>query len=139
MKSIFKDVINRGNYDLSDLLRKIDVYHVEGKLTDEERDELYLEARNKANPENGVNYYAKLAELDGKVAEMERRLSVLESNDVEDNDVKDYPEYVVGKWYRTGDRASFEGENFVCSAPGGVVCTWSPKEYPPYWTPVTEG
>lgn len=136
MKSIFMDVINRGDYELSDFLTKIDTYHIAGKLTDEERDELYAEARNKANPENGVNYYAKLIELDRKIVEMEERLAALEGEDPVSGDEEEYPEYVVGKWYRNGDKVSFNGKRYECGAPEGVVCTWSPSEYPVYWTEV---
>ena len=45
MKTIFENVIERGGYDLTGLLNRIDSYHVMGKLTDEERDELYAKAR----------------------------------------------------------------------------------------------
>ena len=34
MKAIFENVIRRGGYDLTGLLKNIDRYHVEGKLTD---------------------------------------------------------------------------------------------------------
>jgi len=45
MKTIFENVIARGGYDLTGLLKNIDKYHVEGKLTDAEREELYAQAR----------------------------------------------------------------------------------------------
>lgn len=45
MKTIFESVIARGDYDLTGLLNKIDSYHVMGRLTDSERDELYAKAR----------------------------------------------------------------------------------------------
>ena len=45
MKQIFENIIKRGGYDLTRLLKKIDSYHIEGKLTDAERDELYAQAR----------------------------------------------------------------------------------------------
>ncbi|MBQ9116335.1 MAG: hypothetical protein IJY04_04880 [Clostridia bacterium] len=48
MKQIFINVINRGGFDLYALLAKIDVYHVEGKLSDAEREELYALANEKA-------------------------------------------------------------------------------------------
>ena len=41
--------------------------------------------------------------------------------------------YVVGKWYYNGDKCSFEGVNYVCIAPEGATCVWSPKDYPAYW------
>ena len=49
MKSIFENVIKKGGYDLTALLAKIDTYHIEGKLTDSERDELYRKIRCCAN------------------------------------------------------------------------------------------
>ena len=42
-------------------------------------------------------------------------------------------EYVPGKWYYAGDRVTFEGKRYVCSAPKGVVCVWSPGVFPAYW------
>ena len=51
MKAIFENVIRRGGYDLTGLLKNIDRYHVEGKLTDAEREELYSEARSEALPQ----------------------------------------------------------------------------------------
>lgn len=45
MKTIFENVIKKGGYDLTALLAKVDAYHIEGKLTDAEREELYALAR----------------------------------------------------------------------------------------------
>lgn len=45
MKTIFENVIERGGYDLTGLLGKIDSYHVMGRLTDAERDELVRKVR----------------------------------------------------------------------------------------------
>ena len=125
MKAIFESVINRGGYDLSDLLKKIDSYHIEGKLTDTEKDELYRKARGEATP--NVDVMAKLMELEERV----RKLESAEAPEQED-----YPEYVPGKWYYTGDKISYGGKNYICSAPAGVVCTWNPDEYPAYWSVV---
>lgn len=122
MKTIFESVIKRGGYDLSGLLKKIDSYHIEGKLTDAEKDELYSKARGEAAP--NVDVMAKLMELEDRVRK-------LESGDAPAQD--DYPEYVVGKWYYAGDKISYDGKNYVCAAPDGVVCTWSPAEFPDYW------
>ena len=35
MKNIFKTVIEKGGYDLTGMIAKIDTYHIEGKITDE--------------------------------------------------------------------------------------------------------
>lgn len=42
-------------------------------------------------------------------------------------------EYTPGTWYYRGDSVTFEGEVYVCIAPEGAVCTWSPTEYATYW------
>lgn len=122
MKTIFESVIARGGYDLSDLLKKIDSYHIEGKLTDAEKDELYRKARGEAAP--NVDVMAKLMDLEDRV----RKLESAEAPEQEA-----YPEYVVGKWYYAGDKISYGGKNYVCAAPEGAVCTWNPDEYPAYW------
>jgi hypothetical protein len=122
MKTIFESVIKRGGYDLSGLLKKIDSYHIEGKLTDAEKDELYQKARGEAAP--NVDVMAKLMELEDRVRKLESS---------ETPEQEDYPEYVPGKWYRNGDKMSFGGKNYICSAPEGMVCTWNPDEYPAYW------
>lgn len=128
MKSIFADVINRGAYDLSGLLKNIDKYHIEGKLTDADRDELYAKARGGAKPENSVDVLAKLQELEFRVSKLEQAGS---GNDTPDAGVP--AEYVPGRWYHKGDRVTFGGKVYTCTAPEGVVCTWSPSEYPAYW------
>ena len=41
--------------------------------------------------------------------------------------------YTPGTWYYRGDKVSFQGAVYTCTAPDGVVCVWSPAEYPVYW------
>ena len=48
MKELFEQVIQRREYDLKSLLTCIDQYHIEGKLTDDERQELTQAAREGA-------------------------------------------------------------------------------------------
>ena len=51
MKELFEQVIQRREYDLKSLLTCIDQYHIEGKLTDDERQELAQAAREGAAAE----------------------------------------------------------------------------------------
>lgn len=136
MKSIFQSVIKNGGYNLTDMLGKIDQYHIAGKLTDRDRDELYTLARDGADPSNKLDILSKLLEIEDRVTKLEKAGSQAESGNGEH--AEEYPEYVVGKWYRNGNRMTFEGTRYICTAPDGVVCTWSPAEYPPYWQEVTE-
>lgn len=128
MKTIFEEVIKRGMFDLKGLLKKIDTYNVEGKLTDEERNELYAKARKAANVENSIDVISKLTELEQRVIKLENA----GANDTVTGETT-ADEYVVGKWYYNGDKVTFEGTEYICIAPAGAVCTWSPAEYPAYW------
>lgn len=134
MKTIIEEVINRGTFDLKGLLKKIDVFNVEGKLTDTERDELYTKAREKADVANSVDVIAKLTELEQRVLVLEKAGA---DNDTATGDTT-ADEYVVGKWYYNGDKVMFEGTEYVCIAPESVVCTWSPQEYPAFWDKASE-
>ena len=127
MKTIFENVIARGDYDLAELLKKIDVYHIAGRLSDAERDELYEKARTGANPAESVDVLAKIAELERRVKALEER----QDSGTGSTDVPD--EYVVGKWYYKDDKVMYDGKKYTCTAPDGVVCVWSPAEYPAYW------
>lgn len=125
--TIFKNVITKGGYDLSILLARIDKYHIEGKISDEEREELIAMAREGASIAGGIDIIAKIEELDRRIKKIE------EGNITQENPNEAYEEYVTGKWYYSGDKCAFGGKNYVCIAPEGFVCTWSPIEYPAYW------
>lgn len=126
MKNIFKTVIDRGGYSLPVLLKNIDTYHIGGKLSDADREELYDLARNGAAPQDSADTLAKLAELD-------RRVAALESAGSSGTTGETVGEYVAGKWYYGGNECLFGGKTYICTAPEGVVCVWSPAEYPAYW------
>ena len=124
MYDVIKDVINTRRYVLADMLHKIDTLWAQGDLDDEQRTELIVLAQSNADMTQEVNVLAKLEEL-------EKCVRALESGSTEPGEA--YPDYVAGKWYYNGDKISFEGGKYKCIAPDGVVCVWSPKEYPVYW------
>lgn len=151
MKTIFESAIARGGYDLTVMLRRIDSYHIEGKLTDEERDELYAAARAGAQTSDSVAVMIKLQELDRRVKALEDKAKTEENpgeseGEGEGETVVTYPDYVAGKWYYNGDIVMYNGTAYKCIAPDkneetgaeAVVCTWSPDEYPAYWEQVAE-
>ena len=124
MYDVIRDVINTQRYVLADMLHKIDTLWAQGDLDDEQRKELIALARDKADMAQEVNVLARLEEL-------EQRVRALETGSAEPGEA--YPDYVVGKWYYSGDKITFEGGKYNCIAPDGAVCTWSPTEYPTYW------
>ena len=127
MYEIIKNVIQSGRYELTDILTKIDTLWVQSSLSDDERTELIALAREGAGVSQSVDVLEKLADLDKRVAALERAGATDPEPDVE------CPEYVAGKWYYKDDKITHNGQKYVCIAPDGVVCVWSPSEYPAYW------
>ena len=75
-KGIFEQVIARGGFDLTAMLARIDEYHIEGKLDDDERDALYAVARENAKAE--YDYAAEIEAIWAAIREL--RASVGESS-----------------------------------------------------------
>ena len=124
MYDVIKDVINTRRYVLADMLHKIDTLWAQGDIDDDQRTELIALAQGNADTTQEMNVLEKLKEL-------EQRVRALETGSTEPGEA--YPDYVVGKWYYSGDKITFEGGKYKCIAPDGVVCVWSPTEYPTYW------
>lgn len=131
MKKIFETVIEKGGYDLAKLLEKIDTYHIEGKLTDQERDELYELAR-----QTPVAQYDAAAEIEKLWAAI-RELQAGGNGDPPPDD--QWPEYVqptgAHDAYQTGAQVTFNGQKCRCIMDN---CVWSLSVYPAAWEIVTE-
>ena len=131
--SIIRSAIETGSYDLSSMLETIAYHQAHGDMTLEEMEELTGKAR-----ENAKTQYKEgdIATIILQLHDLDERVKALEEGD--EPAPKEYPEYVVGKWYYNGNGATFEGKKYDCIAPEGVVCVWSPAEYPTYWQEVVE-
>lgn len=123
MFEIIKNVISEKQFELSDILKKINTVWVQGDISDEEKTELAGMAQDNADTSNSIEVTAKLEELDRRVRVLENKFS---------GETEEYPDYVIGKWYYNGDKITFNGNKYVCIAPENQVCTWSPREYPTY-------
>ena len=128
MYDIAKNVIQSGNYKLTAMLDKLTTLWMEGQIDKEQRDELTQMAKQSPDARAELDVLAKLEDLD-------RRVAALEAGGG-DEEAEEYPEYVDGKWYYNGDKASYNGKRYTCTAPSGVVCVWSPDEHPAYWEEV---
>ena len=127
MYAIIKNVIQSGRDELTDMLTKIDTLRVQSSLTDDERTELIALALEGADVSQSVDVLEKLADLDKRVAALER------AGATDPEPGEEYPEYVAGKWYYKDDKCTYKGSKYICTAPAEVVCVWSPEEYPAYW------
>ena len=124
-------VIEAGGYDLADLLHRIDVLYAGGRLTDEEREMLVGEARERAEPD------AQLPSLTERVGALELRVAALEQGTYQPSEPEgdpEWPEYVrptsKDEYYRKGDKVTFEGAHYVCNKNNVVA---SPAENPKSW------
>ena len=129
--SIIRSAIETGSYDLSSMLETIAYHQAHGDMTLEEMEELTGKAR-----ENAKTQYKEddITTIILQLHDLDKRVKALEEG--YEPAPKEYPEYVVGKWYYNGDGVTFEGKKYDCIAPEGVVCVWSPAEYPTYWQEV---
>lgn len=121
-------------FKLDEVLATIDVLFAAGKLTEEQRDELITIAREKADPvaESGIE--ARLVEMANQIHELEQRIVALEIGGSNSEIGSTAEPYVDGKWYYNGDKIVWtDGETYMCVAPEGQVCVWSPEAYPAYW------
>lgn len=136
-----KSIIESGNFELSDMLNKIEVMWLKGSITDDERDELIQLARDNADVSQSVDVMTKLTDHDKRIADLEAKVEQLLAGATPEPEPTpdEYPAYVEGKWYYNGDKITFtDGKKYVCIAPEGQVCVWSPEGYPTYWQLVTE-
>lgn len=134
--------ISSGDFKLQAMLDKLTRLYIEDMLTEDEYDALMQLARDNANPDKEIEentdivkqLMLRVTESEQKLKDLEARIVKLEYPETESEEpVVTYEPYDPYKWYYKDMTCSFEGKNYVCIAPEGVVCTWSPAGYPPYW------
>lgn len=141
MYSVIKDVLTKGDFELVDMLNKINKLWVENSLTEEERDELMDLARTNAIPDNSYAENTKQIELLWKEIEsIKSRLNTLENDSgTVEPPTEEYPEYKqptgAHDAYNVGDKITFEGKKYECLING---CVWNPHDYPQGWKLVEE-
>ena len=128
IKPMIESTILSGDYELDKILSSIDLYHIEGSLTDEERRELIELARENAK----IQYKEEdISQLFDRLHALEERVTKLEETEV----VEKYPEYEDDRWYFSGEGVTFDGTKYICIA---KKTKFSPAEKPKDWQEVTE-
>ena len=133
MKNVIKKVIESKNYELSDMLKKIDTLWVQGSISEDVKNELSAMARNNASMQNSIDVLSKLEEFNKRLAALEEEVKALKGDETVTETEESVPQFETGKWYYSDDKVSFEGNTYICTAPENVACVWSPKDYPSYW------
>lgn len=131
MRITFETVIKRGGYDLTAMLANIDRYHIEGKLTDDDREALYAMARHQPVPQ-----YDCAKEIEALWAAI-RKLEAGAGNTGDNGE--EYPAFVqptgAHDAYQTGDGVTYNGQRYRCKMDN---CAWSPDVLPSAWEAVNE-
>ena len=136
MYEIIKNVIQSKQYELTDVLRKIDTLWFEGTLTEEKRAELRESAQTNAKPENS---YAPLQNqidtLFANVKELAQEIVALKNGGtLPEEETEEYPPYVqptgAHDAYKVGNKITYNGKKYECMSDG---CVWNPDDYPQGW------
>jgi len=140
MRDMIIGQIELGNFDLGDMLDRINYYHVAGKLTDAEREELISRAQEKAAKED-TRGQDEMLDLWGAVRELQSRVAALEA----DSDAPSAPEDEYPAWrnpvhlrdyYRAGEKMTYtDGRRYVCI--NLVPTRYGPDVYQQGWQEVT--
>lgn len=134
----FYELIGGRQYDLEDVLHRIDVMYAAGRLTDEERTELYALARENAKAE--YDYAAEIEAIWAAIREL--RASVGESSGGSSGEADEWPPYRqptgAHDAYFAGDKITYNEKHYTCIMPDGVACIWPPDVYPAGWQEVTD-
>ena len=148
MYEIIKNVIQSKDYELRDMLYKINKMYIESYITETQKTELDKLARANANAENSYapvqeqidEAFSQISELKitmeanaqgmSALKEAVEKLGAKIETPVEEPK-EEYPEYIqptgAHDAYHVGDKITFKGNRYTCLIDG---CVWSPEEYP---------
>lgn len=122
---ILKNVIESGEYRLSDMTGRIDTVWAEGKLTDAQRTELHDLTQSRLTPESEAPALAaQVAALTARMTDMEARLTALEGGGEEEEWPAWEPWDGVSDRYQHGAQVTHNGYHWRSIFAGQNV--WEP-------------
>ena len=139
MRSTFERIIRNGTYNLEQMLRRINYYHAEGRLTDEDREALISLARGEAPNALELDGKAEILALWRQIHTLQVRVTALEDGIVEPgetpaDDSESFPEFVqptgAHDAYQQGQGITWNGQRYRSLIDANV---WSPDVYPQGW------
>ena len=143
MRSTFERIIRNGTYNLEQMLRRINYYHAEGRLTDEDREALIALARGEAPNALELDGKAEILALWREIHALQARVTALEGSgegpgetpeDGPADDSAAFPEYVqptgAHDAYQAGQGITWNGQRYRSLIDANV---WSPDVYPQGW------
>ena len=156
MYDIIKNVIESKDYELRDMLYKINKMYIESNITEEQKTELDKLARANANAENSyAPFQEQIDEAFSQISELKitmeanaqgmsalkeavEKLGAKIETPVEEPK-EEYPEYIqptgAHDAYHVGDKITYNGKKYICKLDN---CVWNPDTYPAGWEEVVE-
>ena len=156
MFNIFKNVIETSDFDLRDILNKIEESYIKSSLSKEEQEELEEMARKHAKPENSyADVQKQIDDLAQKIEELQvtinanaQGMSAIKEaveqlggtiTPPAEQPTEEYPEYKqptgAHDAYKMGDKITYNGKHYECIFDN---CVWNPDEYPQGWKLIEE-
>lgn len=136
MYTIFQDAINAGGFDLNGITRTIAKYHIDGLLTDSQRDDLIAQARAKADPHQSYGTWQATADgIMQAIHSLTERITALEAGaPATPEQAEEWPLFVqptgAHDAYTMGAKITFEGKRYTSLLAGNA---YSPSVYPRGW------
>lgn len=143
-----KNLIKTKDFELKDMLKKINTVWLKNMLTDEQMEELEALARENAVAKNSYaplqeqinNIYIEIDAIKAEIKELKGETETGEDTEPEEPiETEEYPEFVqptgAHDCYNTGMKVTFNGEKYICKIDG---CVWDPITYPDAWEKVVE-
>lgn len=122
---ILKNVIESGEYRLSDMATRIDTVWAEGKLTDAQRTELHALTQSRLTQDSEAPALAaQVAALTARMADMEARMTALEGGGEEEEWPAWEPWDGVSDRYKQGAQVTHNGYHWRSTFAGQNV--WEP-------------
>lgn len=147
MFEIIKSVIRNKDFELKDMLYKINKMWIESAITEEQKTELDSLARQNAVAENSYaplqeqinNVNTRMNNLEARIVALEKAESGEVTEPEELVETEEYPAFVqptgAHDAYKIGDKITYNGKKYICKLDG---CVWAPDIYPAGWEEVRE-
>lgn len=154
MFNIFKNVIEASDFDLRDILNKIEESYIKSSLSKEEKTQLEEMARKHAKSENSyADVQKQIDDLAQKIKELQvtinanaQGMSAIKEaveqlggviTPPAEQPTEEYPEYKqptgAHNAYKIGDKITYKEKHYECIFNG---CVWTPDDYPQGWKEV---
>lgn len=141
MYEILKRIIREDEYELREMLLRIEMMYAGGRISLDEMEELKMMARKNAKSENSYatvqeqikKAFEMIAMLQAQIDEMKEIGSSEGGEETDEWSEWKQPTGAHDAYYAGMKMTFTDGKRYTCIAPEGVACVWGPDVMPGYW------